>query len=807
MASDNLYAPFSSKREWEIAKWAKLQGTTSTAFTDLIKIEGVADLLDLSFRSSVELNQIIDEQLPCSRPPFLLRQVLVGTEMCDVYFRDIMQCIEALLDDTKLAPHMVFVPEKQYTDETKTTRLYHDMNTGKWWWATQKAVEKNSPGATIIPVIVATDKTQLTLFRNKSAYPVYLTIGNIPKEIRRKPSSHAYVLLGYLPTTRLEGVTNKASRRRMIANLYHSSMKEILKPLKEAGEEGVMMTTPDGKMRRMHPILAAFVGDYPEQVLTTCIYSGDCPCCNISRNQLGRENNNNELRDIDETLNVLSAFEDDPGHFFQKCRESRIKPVGTPFWRELPYVNIYNSITPDVLHQLYQGLIKHLVNWLIEAFGPLEIDARCRRLPANHNIQAFMKGISSLSHISGKEHDQISRILIGLVVGLDLGNGQSASRLVRSVRAMLDFLFLAQYPIHTDRTIELLDNALQDFHNNKAIFMDLGIRSSFNLPKLHFAKHYALKIKFFGTTDNFDTQYTERLHIDLAKDAYRATNRKDEFRQMTVWLERQEKIQRHDQYIGSQLNLPFQFTSPQKEWVPPGLSITNVLHLSQRPSLRNVSINDLVTKYGAFYFHEALSRFVILAHRPSLTSTELERAIWGVHMPVRRLWVWHRIKFRSTDPFNLHTTTVDSVHANPSSQRFDTVLVQIDKNIHGIHGYRAARLRTVFSMPPTISRAVFPVELNVPIHLAYVEWYTSIPQNADADHGLYKISLQQDPQDRSGHGIGSIIPVSDIVCSIHVYPQFGPFAPNEWTNKNVLDQCSTFYINPFTNRQLYRLLG
>lgn len=40
-------------------------------------------------------------------------------------------------------------------------------------------------GAALAPVIIATDKTQLTQFSgSKSAYPVYLTLGNIPKALR-----------------------------------------------------------------------------------------------------------------------------------------------------------------------------------------------------------------------------------------------------------------------------------------------------------------------------------------------------------------------------------------------------------------------------------------------------------------------------------------------------------------------------------------------------------------------------------------------------------------------------------------------
>jgi hypothetical protein len=52
-----------------------------------------------------------------------------------------------------------------------------------------------------------------------------------------------------------------------------------------------------------------------------------------------------------------------------------------------------------------------------------------------------------------------------------------------------------------------------------------------------------------GTTDNYNTEYTERLHIDYAKDAYHATNHKDKFVQMTYWLKHKEKILHHDKYV------------------------------------------------------------------------------------------------------------------------------------------------------------------------------------------------------------------------------------------------------------------
>lgn len=59
-------------------------------------------------------------------------------------------------------------------------------------------------------------------------------------------------------------------------------------------------------------------------------------------------------------------------------------------------------------------------------------------------------------------------------------------------------------------------NALDRFHANKSIFVDLGVHTDFNLPKLHSCKHYIMYIELLGTTDNYNTEYTERLHNDLA---------------------------------------------------------------------------------------------------------------------------------------------------------------------------------------------------------------------------------------------------------------------------------------------------
>jgi len=150
---DNPWAPFKSRLDWEVAQWAKMQGPGLTAFSSLLKIDGVhfhsfrgcllltwllqvPKRLGLSYRDSAGLNAIIDNELP-SEIPFKRQQIEVNGKIFDMHYRDIISCIKTLYGNPEFLPHMVYAPKRHYTDEDMTVQMYGKMNTGKWWWHVQ----------------------------------------------------------------------------------------------------------------------------------------------------------------------------------------------------------------------------------------------------------------------------------------------------------------------------------------------------------------------------------------------------------------------------------------------------------------------------------------------------------------------------------------------------------------------------------------------------------------------------------------------------------------------------------------------
>ena len=328
----------------------------------------------------------------------------------------------------------------------------------------------------IVPVLSASDCAQLTLFGSKSAYQLYLTIGNILKAICWKPSRHTQVLLAYLPSTKLKHISCLASWQRILTNLFHSCLGCIFRPLEDAGIQGIPMRDGLGIWQWIHPILAVFIGDYPEQVLIMSTKTTYCPKGNISSDSLGCYGVPCYPQDLLAIKDTLLKADTDPYTFQRECEALCIKPVYHPFWISLPFLNIFQSITPDILHQLLQGLLKHLLSWLSTTYGASEVDAHAQHVIPNFHIWIFLNGITELSHVTGKEHDLMCQILLGLIANARLLNNLDPTHMIRAVRAFLDFLYLVQLQVQWTKTLHHLELALVRFHDNKSIFVDLNIR-------------------------------------------------------------------------------------------------------------------------------------------------------------------------------------------------------------------------------------------------------------------------------------------------------------------------------------------
>jgi hypothetical protein len=141
----------------------------------------------------------------------------------------------------------------------------------------------------------------LSNFRgDNSAWPVYLTIGNIGEETRREVSAHATILVGYLPIPKFD-CFDKNTKALAKYRLFHKCMSIIMQSVIAAGTSGRKMVCADSLVRDVWPIFAAYVADYPEQCLVSCCKENRCPVCTVKPNERGNHESH-PFRDLPETL-------------------------------------------------------------------------------------------------------------------------------------------------------------------------------------------------------------------------------------------------------------------------------------------------------------------------------------------------------------------------------------------------------------------------------------------------------------------------------------------------------------------------
>ena len=123
------------------------------------------------------------------------------------------------------------------------------------------------------------------------------------------------------------------------------------------------MSCFDGKVRRCYPILAAWLADHEEHVTLHNLARNCCPKCEVNPECLG------ELQ-VFPPRNHLN-YQEKIAHYNRAHDPSAItdlaavglKSLYNGFWA-LPRVQLSEIHKPDLLHNVYLGLLKNLLNWI-----------------------------------------------------------------------------------------------------------------------------------------------------------------------------------------------------------------------------------------------------------------------------------------------------------------------------------------------------------------------------------------------------------------------------------------------------------
>ena len=124
-------------------------------------------------------------------------------------------------------------------------------------------------GVTVIPVICTSDGTHFTNFSgDKKAWPVYLTIGNIPSEIRNKSTNMAMILVALLPIPPKFTGRSEEDRLRRETNreVLYEVISILFQDIRKAGHTGVILACGDARYQMCYPILCAWVANYAEYI-------------------------------------------------------------------------------------------------------------------------------------------------------------------------------------------------------------------------------------------------------------------------------------------------------------------------------------------------------------------------------------------------------------------------------------------------------------------------------------------------------------------------------------------------------------
>lgn len=127
-------------------------------------------------------------------------------------------------------------------------------------------------------------------------------------------------------------------------------------------------------------------------------------------------------------------------------------------------------------------------------------------------------------------------------------------------------------------------------------------------------QHYSESIHALGTMDGFNTESPKCLHIELAKDRYCVSNKKDYLEQMALWLQHCKGIWKWEAYLQWVQDAADVAQTERLEEVEEaidgktsGWTSEANYHIAKKPACYSVTVKHLISKFGTVNFISTLA--------------------------------------------------------------------------------------------------------------------------------------------------------------------------------------------------------
>ncbi|KDQ56151.1 hypothetical protein JAAARDRAFT_195354 [Jaapia argillacea MUCL 33604] len=749
-----------------LAKKSAEDGAGGPIYRNCADMEETIDAIEYGESNWTSFKVKYSEEITPESPAWKREEFVVHT-------RDSCSIVWSIVGSVDFDGHFDYVPFEEFTGPD--CQRWSNFMSGRW--AFQKAdtiaEDPNTHGAMLVPIILGADKTTVSVGTgNQEFHPVYLSVGNVHNEMRRA-HRNALVPLAFLSIPK--EFDNDEEFRIFKKQVYHTSLAQILSPLRPGMTIPEVMPCPDGHFRRAIFELGPFIADYPEQVYLAGIVQGWCPKCRAAPDELETEgmprfrNHTELLVETFDSIDLWDAF--------------GIVADVIPFTNHFPRADIHELITPDILHQLIKGTFKdHLVSWveeyiLMTADSEREanriladIDRRIAAVPPFPGLCRFPEG-RRFKQWTGNDSKALMKVFLPAIVGYVPDN------MVRCIAAFLDFCYLVRRPSHDTPCLALMAEALDRFHHYRVVFEEEGIRpNGFSLPQQHAMVHYIKNIRLFRSPNGLCSSITESKHIPVVKRPWRASNRNNPISQMIRRNTRNSKLAAIRVEFGRRRmlsgNMEGEAAALQEEggedeqnnaerdaMDAEGPRRVSFVRLPKRASESRPCTVPKVS-----FFLITPSRL----HSPTPFTLYHDDELAAADLPLDecpeirgRISVYHCASAtfyapsERSGPNGMHR---EIIRANPTWRkkhpRYDTILIKMDPNFDDMRGMLVGRVLRFLSF----------VHEKVRYPCALIEWFLKEGEESDSLTGMWVVK----PEVISGHRTVGIVHLDSVVRACHL---------------------------------------